>query len=103
MSLGGAKAKKGAKAKAARRGTGNARNNPKAFKAASGPNSMRLSAYRALERQEKQYHVALVDRSAEGALDLGLGGGRAPELREQPLRIDLLVTQRGVTGEDLLS
>ena len=64
----GAKAKKGASSKAARRGTGNARNNPRAFKAASGPNAMRLNAYRALEKQEKQYHVALVDRSVEAAV-----------------------------------
>ena len=64
----GAKAKKGAKAKAGRRGAGNARNNPRAFKAASGPNAMRLNAYRALEKQEKQYHVALVDRSVEAAV-----------------------------------
>ena len=64
----GAKAKKGAAGKAANRGKGNARNNPRAFKAASGPTAMRLNAYRALEKQEKQYHVSLVDRSAEATV-----------------------------------
>ena len=63
----GARAKKEKAGKAARRGKGNARNNPKAFKAASGPTAMRLNAYRAMEKQEKKYHVSLVDRSVEAA------------------------------------
>ena len=61
----GAKAKKGAKGKAANRGAGDRRNNPKAFLAASGPKAMRLSAYRTLEKQEKQYHAILVNRAQE--------------------------------------
>ena len=61
----GARAKKEKAGKAARRGKGNARNNPKAFKAASGPTAMRLNAYRAMEKQEKKYHVSLVDRCFE--------------------------------------
>ena len=64
----GAKAKKAAPGKAANRGAGNKRNNPKAFLSASGPKAMRLSAYRSLEKQEKQYHVTLVDRAAEAAV-----------------------------------
>ena len=61
----GAKAKKGLSAKKNRRGAGNARNNPKAFAASSGPKAMRNKAYRSLEKQEKQYHVQLTDRSVE--------------------------------------
>jgi hypothetical protein len=61
----GAKAKKGAAGRAASRGKGNARNNPRAFKAASGPKSMQRQAHRALEKQERQYHVNLQDRSIE--------------------------------------
>ena len=64
----GGKAKKGKAGKAANRGAGNKRNNPRAFLAASGPKAMRNSAYRALEKQEKQYHVNLVDRSAEATV-----------------------------------
>lgn len=64
----GGKAKKGAAGKAASRGAGNRRNNPKAFLAAAGPKAMRNNAYRALEKQEKQYHVSLVDRSAEATV-----------------------------------
>lgn len=63
----GAKAKKGAAGRAASRGKGNARNNPRAFKAASGPKSMQRQAHRALEKQERQYHVNLQDRSIEAA------------------------------------
>ena len=33
-----------------------------------GPKAMRLSAYRSLEKQEKQYHVNLIDRSAEAVV-----------------------------------
>ena len=64
----GAKAKKGAAARTASRGKGNARNNPRAFKAASGPKAMQRSAHRALEKQERQYHVALTDRAVEVAV-----------------------------------
>jgi len=64
----GGKAKKGVAGKAASRGAGNRRNNPKAFLAAAGPRAMRNNAYRALEKQEKQYHVSLVDRSAEATV-----------------------------------
>ena len=61
----GGKAKKGKAGSKANRGDGNRRNNPRAFLAAAGPKAMRNKAYRALEKQEKQYHVTLVDRSAE--------------------------------------
>ena len=64
----GGKAKKAEKGKAASRGKGNRRNNPRAFLAAAGPKAMRNNAYRALEKQEKQYHVSLVDRSAEATV-----------------------------------
>ena len=64
----GAKGKKGKAGRTASRGAGNKRNNPKAFLSAAGPTSMRNQAYRALEKQEKQYHVQLVDRSAEAAV-----------------------------------
>ena len=64
----GGKAKKGKAGKATARGAGNRRNNPRAFLAASGPKAMRNKAYRALEKQEKQYHVQLVDRSAEAVV-----------------------------------
>lgn len=61
----GAKAKKTLGQKKDNRGAGNARNNPRAFKAASGPKAMQRTAHRALEKQERQYHVALTDRSVE--------------------------------------
>ena len=64
----GAKAKKGKAGRAASRGAGNRRNNPKAFLSAAGPTSMRNQAYRSLEKQERQYHVQLVDRSVEAAV-----------------------------------
>eukprot|EP00967_Tisochrysis_lutea_P086066 scaffold121108_cov28-Tisochrysis_lutea.AAC.1 len=63
--LKGSRAKKAKAGRAARRGAGNARNNPKAFKAASGPKAMARHAHRALEKQERQYHVSLTDRSLE--------------------------------------
>ena len=61
----GAKAKKGVKAKTARRGKGNAKNNPKAFTASGGIKAMANKAHRSLEKQEKKYHVSQVDRSVE--------------------------------------
>lgn len=64
----GGKAKKLKGGKAANRGAGNKRNNPRAFLSAAGPVSMRNNAYRALEKQEKQYHVQLTDRSVEAAV-----------------------------------
>ena len=64
----GAKAKKGITSKAARRGAGNAHNNPRAFAASGGVKAMRHKAYRTLEMQEKKYHVALVDRSVEATV-----------------------------------
>ena len=64
----GGKAKKTKGTKASNRGAGNRNNNPRAFLAASGPKAMRNNAYRALEKQEKQYHVQLVDRSAEATV-----------------------------------
>ena len=64
----GAKAKKGLSAKKNRRGAGNARNNPKAFAASSGPKAMRNKAYRSLEKQEKQYHVQRGPASRQAAL-----------------------------------
>ena len=51
----GGKAKKGKAGSKANRGDGNRRNNPRAFLAAAGPKAMRNKAYRALEKQEKQY------------------------------------------------
>jgi len=64
----GAAGKKGAAGRTASRGKGNARNNPRAFKAASGPKAMQRHAHRALEKQERQYHVNLQDRSVEAAV-----------------------------------
>jgi ribosome biogenesis protein BMS1 len=64
----GGKAKKGAGTRTASRGKGNRQNNPRAFKAASGPKSMMRSAHRAMEKQERQYHVNLQDRSVEAAI-----------------------------------
>ena len=64
----GGKAKKAVAGKKASRGAGNKRNNPRAFLSASGPKAMRNNAYRALEKQEKQYHVQLIDRSVEAVV-----------------------------------
>jgi ribosome biogenesis protein BMS1 len=64
----GAKAKKGAPGRAASRGKGTRQNNPRAFKAASGAKSQQRKAHRALEKQERQYHVSLTDRSGEAAV-----------------------------------
>ena len=64
----GAKAKKGAAGRRASRGAGNRQNNPRAFKAASGAKSQARKAHRALEKQERQYHVQLTDRSGDASV-----------------------------------
>ena len=66
----GAKAKKQQGGKAKSRGAGNRRNNPKAFAAASGTKAQARNAYRALEKQEKKYHVSLTDRSVDAVVRL---------------------------------
>ena len=68
MVLKGAKAKKNKGAATARRGKGSRRNNPKAFLAASGVASQRRNAHRSLEKQERQYHAPLADRSVEAVV-----------------------------------
>ena len=64
----GGKAKKGASGKAKSRGAGTKANNPRAFLSAKGPKAMQKKAVHSLEKQEKQYHVSLTDRSGEAVV-----------------------------------